>query len=237
MDAIRGPVKAGAAALFAVGLLLLFLNPPSLSGAEGMAVLVGGGILLVLLTAWASVALTGSDSMPEHEFERLVRRSEELAATPGLRAETSEFDLLVADAIDQLPQEFQRLLDDTPVVVSQHGVENRAYGHYFGDTVARDNYPDRIVLYQDTLSATSATTPSCCAPRWIARSATSWPTTSAGTSVAFATWGCRVAHGGLEGARRHARHRARALAGRPSARALQGHAGRVSGAWTPLITE
>ena len=36
-------------------------------------------------------------------------------------------------------------------VVSQHGAENRAYGHYFGDTVARDNYPDRIVLYQDTL--------------------------------------------------------------------------------------
>jgi predicted Zn-dependent protease with MMP-like domain len=151
VDAVRGPIKAGAAALFAVGLLLLFLNPPSLSGAEGMAVLVGGGLMLMLATAWASVALTGSDSMPEHEFERLVRRSEELAATPGLRAGTSEFDLLVADAIDQLPDEFQRLLDDTPVVVSQHGMENRAYGHYFGDTVARDNYPDRIVLYQDTL--------------------------------------------------------------------------------------
>jgi predicted Zn-dependent protease with MMP-like domain len=151
VDAIRGPVKAGAAALFAVGLLLLFLNPPSLSGAEGMAVLVGGGLMLMLATAWATVALTGSDSMPEHEFERLVRRSEELAATPSLRAGTGDFDLLVADAIDQLPKEFQRLLDDTPVVVSQHGVENRAYGHYFGDTVARDNYPDRIVLYQDTL--------------------------------------------------------------------------------------
>ena len=88
MDAVRGPLKAGAAALFAVGLLLLFLNPPSLSGAEGMAVLVGGGLMLMLATAWASVALTGSDSMPEHEFERLVRRSEELAATPSLRAET-----------------------------------------------------------------------------------------------------------------------------------------------------
>ena len=151
MDLVRGPLKAGAAALFAVGLLLLFLNPPSLSGAEGMAVFIGGGLVLMLLTAWATVALTGSDSMPEDEFERLVRRSEELAATPGLRAETSYFDLLVADAIDDLPVEFQRLLDDTPVVVSQHGRENHAYGHYFGDTVARDNYPDRIVLYQDTL--------------------------------------------------------------------------------------
>jgi predicted Zn-dependent protease with MMP-like domain len=151
VETFRGPLKAGAAALFAVGLVLLFLNPPSLSGAEGMAVLIGGGLVLMLGLAWVSVALTGSDSMPEDEFERLVRRSEELAATPGLRGETSEFDLLVADAIDQLPVEFQRLLDDTPVVVSQHGMENRAYGHYFGDTVARDDYPDRIVLYQDTL--------------------------------------------------------------------------------------
>jgi predicted Zn-dependent protease with MMP-like domain len=151
VDIIRGPVKAGLAALFAVGLLLLFLNPPSLSGAEGMAVLIGGALVLVLGTAWASVALTGSDSMPENEFERLVRRSEELASDPELRMVTSDFDLLVADAIDALPVEFQRLLDDTPVVVSQFGAENRAYGHYFGDTVARDNFPDRIVLYQDTL--------------------------------------------------------------------------------------
>ena len=37
------------------------------------------------------------------------------------------------------------------MVVSQPGAEHRAYGHYFGDTVARDNYPDRIVVYQDTL--------------------------------------------------------------------------------------
>jgi predicted Zn-dependent protease with MMP-like domain len=151
LDAIRGPIKAGLAALFAVGLVLLFLNPPSLSGAEGLAALAGGGLALALLTAWAFVALSGSDVMPEHEFERLVRRSEELAREPDLRAETTEFDLLVAEAIDRLPPEFLRVLDTIPVVVSQHGAENRAYGHYFGDTVARDDYPDRIVLYQDTL--------------------------------------------------------------------------------------
>jgi predicted Zn-dependent protease with MMP-like domain len=150
-DVVRGPIKAGIAALFAVGVLLLLLNPPSLSGAEGLAVIIGGALLLLLGTAWATVALTGRDSMTEQEFERLVRRSEELAGQPALRSETSEFDLLVAEAIDELPLDFQRLLDDTPVVVSQHGRENRAYGHYFGDTVARDNYPDRIVLYQDTL--------------------------------------------------------------------------------------
>jgi predicted Zn-dependent protease with MMP-like domain len=151
VDAFRGPVKAGFAALFAVGLLLLFINPPSLNGAEGLLMLAGGALVLVFGVAWASVALTGSEGMPEHEFERLVRRSEEIAANPDLLAETEEFDLLVADAIDRLPEDFQRLLDSTPVVVSQLGAEHRAYGHYFGDTVARDDYPDRIVLYQDTL--------------------------------------------------------------------------------------
>jgi predicted Zn-dependent protease with MMP-like domain len=97
------------------------------------------------------VALTGRDGMTEPEFERLVRRSEELSANSALMADTTDFDLLVAEAIDSLPHDFQRLLDATPVVVSSQGAENRAYGHYFGDTVARDDYPDRIVLYQDTL--------------------------------------------------------------------------------------
>ena len=150
-DTVGGPIKAGAAALFAVGLVLLFLNPPSLNGAEGMALLIGGGLALLLFTAWATVGLAGRDTMSEQEFEHLVRRSEELAAEPDLRAEATEFDILVSEAIDDLPREFQRLLDTTPVVVSHRGAENRAYGHYFGDTVARDNYPDRIVLYQDTL--------------------------------------------------------------------------------------
>jgi predicted Zn-dependent protease with MMP-like domain len=151
LDTLRGPVKAGIAALFAVGLLLLFLNPPSLSGAEGMAVLAAGGLALAALTAWAFVAMTGRDAMPDDEFERLVRRSEELARHPELNAAATEFEWLVAEAIDRLPPDFQRLLDQTPVVVSHRGREHRAYGHYFGDTVARDDYPDRIVLYQDTL--------------------------------------------------------------------------------------
>ena len=151
LDTLRGPIKAAAAALFAVGLLLLFLNPPSLSGAQGMAVWIGAALALTLLTAWAFVAMSGRDSMPEQEFERLVRRSEELARHPDMRAGVTDFDLLVAEAIDALPPEFQRLLDQTPVVVSHLGRENRAYGHYFGDTVARDDYPDRIVVYQDTL--------------------------------------------------------------------------------------
>ena len=63
----------------------------------------------------------------------------------------SEFDLLVIEAIEDLPPEFQALLEDTPVVISNLGHEHRAYGMYMGGTVARDIYPDRIVIYQDTL--------------------------------------------------------------------------------------
>jgi predicted Zn-dependent protease with MMP-like domain len=151
LDALRGPVKAGGAALFAVGLLLLLLNPPELSGAAGLAVFIGAGLALALVTAWAFVAMSGRDSMPDDEFERLVLRSEQLARQPDGPGGVSEFDLLVAEAIDRLPPDFQRVLDQTPVVVSHLGRENRAYGHYFGDTIARDNYPDRIILYQDTL--------------------------------------------------------------------------------------
>jgi len=65
--------------------------------------------------------------------------------------ELDEFDSLVADAIDALPDEFRKLLESVPVVVSDRGVENRAYGEYFGDGIARERYEDRIVIYRDTL--------------------------------------------------------------------------------------
>jgi predicted Zn-dependent protease with MMP-like domain len=150
-EVVRGPLKAAASTAFIVGTLLFLLNPPSLSGAEGlMTVLLVGGSL-AMLVAWATVALMGRDAISEPEFERVVRRTEELAREPDLAAEATEFELLVAEAIDQLPDEFRELLERTPVVVSHRGVEHSAYGYYHGDTVARDNYPDRIVLFQDTL--------------------------------------------------------------------------------------
>lgn len=66
-------------------------------------------------------------------------------------AELDEFEALVADAIDALPGEFQKLLERVPIVVSDQGTEVGAYGHYFGDGVARERYEDRIVIYRDTL--------------------------------------------------------------------------------------
>jgi len=62
-----------------------------------------------------------------------------------------EFESLVADAIDALPEEFQKVLESVAVVVSDRGTEAHAYGQYFGDGVARNRYEDRIVIYRDTL--------------------------------------------------------------------------------------
>ena len=62
-----------------------------------------------------------------------------------------DFESLVADAIDALPEEFQRVLMDLPVIVSDLGTETRAYGAYFGDGIGREHHEDRIVIYRDTL--------------------------------------------------------------------------------------
>jgi predicted Zn-dependent protease with MMP-like domain len=65
--------------------------------------------------------------------------------------ELDDFEALVADAIDALPEQFQKVLEQVPVVVSELGAEEHAYGQYFGDGIARDRYEDRIVIYRDTL--------------------------------------------------------------------------------------
>jgi predicted Zn-dependent protease with MMP-like domain len=67
------------------------------------------------------------------------------------QTEPDSFEVLVADAIDALPAEFQRLLEKVPVIVSDLGFERKAYGEYFGDGLAAERYEDRIVIYRDTL--------------------------------------------------------------------------------------
>ena len=150
-EGLKPVLRAAGVAGFVVGTLLFLLNPPSLSGAEDLIGIVAGALALMLVTAWATVGLMGRDGPSEREFERIVRRSEALARRPAGTQEPTEFERLVSEAIDRLPVEFTTLLEDTPVVISRRGGEVRAYGHYFGDTAARDNFEDRIVLYQDTL--------------------------------------------------------------------------------------
>jgi predicted Zn-dependent protease with MMP-like domain len=149
-ETIRAPLRAAATSALVVGLLLFLLNPPELSGAEDLLTLLMGALALVLFTAWVTVALMG-EGPSEEEIDRLVRRSEMLATLPPAERAPTEFDELVIAAVDDLPEEFQDALRDVPIVVSHLGREHSAYGHYMGDTVARDNYPDRIVVYQDTL--------------------------------------------------------------------------------------
>ncbi len=150
-DIVGPPLRAAAFIAFLAGVLLLVLNPPSLGGLGDLLVLVAVAVAVALVTAWAVVALIGREEMPEQEFQRLEDRSDALAALPAPDRPPSEFDELVVQAIDDLPEEFRELVERTPVVVSHRGHEHHAYGHYIGGTVARDIYPDRIVIYQDTL--------------------------------------------------------------------------------------
>jgi predicted Zn-dependent protease with MMP-like domain len=144
------PLRAAAIGAFVVGIVLLLLDPPSFAGLPDLLVVLAGTLAFLFVMAWITVALIGEE-MPEPEFRRLVDRSEALAQLPPPELPPSEFDILVMDALDDLPEDFQQLLDHTPVVVSNLGHEHHAYGHYIGGTIARDTYPDRIVIYQDTL--------------------------------------------------------------------------------------
>ena len=158
-ETLRPALRPAAITAVIAGVVILLLNPPSLSGAEELVALLAGAVILVVATAWLTVALTGSEGPSEPEVERLVERSERLArrgdvsqmAPDQPAAQSDDFEALVADAIDRLPDEFRRLLEETPVVISDRGREAGAYGHYFGDTVARESQEDRIVIYRDTL--------------------------------------------------------------------------------------
>ena len=149
-DALGPPLRAAAFTALIIALVLVLLNPPSFGGVGGLLAVLAGAAAIVLVTAWLTVALIGSE-MPEPEFRRLVDRSEALASLPPPDRPPSEFDELVMRALDDLPQEFQDVLEHIPVVVSSRGHEEHAYGLYVGGTVARDHYPDRIVIFQDTL--------------------------------------------------------------------------------------
>jgi predicted Zn-dependent protease with MMP-like domain len=62
-----------------------------------------------------------------------------------------EFEALIVRAIERLPEQFQEVISKVPVVMSDQGRERRAYGLYQGDGIARDNFPDRIIIFKDTL--------------------------------------------------------------------------------------
>jgi len=127
-------------------------------GVLGAALIFGAAILV----AFRLSDYTNPES--EEEFEALVIESERLARH-GLAVEPDEeefldldpfndedFEELVRDALDDLPDLLREALArNVAVVISNGGRRQRAYGLYQGDGATRDNYPDRIIICRDTL--------------------------------------------------------------------------------------
>jgi predicted Zn-dependent protease with MMP-like domain len=129
----------------------------------GAGAAVVGGVVVLAMTRMAG----WREPESEEEFEAIVQRAEELAARGYDPADSDsdgygddddyaitsdeDFKALVRSALDELPLEFHRALEHVAVVVSDGGRARRAYGLYQGDTVARDYFHDRIIIFRDTL--------------------------------------------------------------------------------------
>jgi predicted Zn-dependent protease with MMP-like domain len=137
---------------------------------QGLAVLAAGAVIIGGAAVFVMIKMAGwRDPESEQDFEALVQRAERLAAEDSwgdsedyetsLDDDEELFDphddevfrALVRSAIDDLPLEFHRALEHVAIVISDGGRRQRAYGLYQGDTVARDFFHDRIVIFRDTL--------------------------------------------------------------------------------------
>jgi predicted Zn-dependent protease with MMP-like domain len=162
-------VAALTVGLGAVSLIAGFSDDFAVRLLQGLAVFGTGAVLIGGAVALAMFRLAGwRDPESEEDFEALVQRAERLAAD-GVWGEgdadlsgddddesfdvteDEDFKALVRSAIDELPLEFHRALEHVAIVVSDGGRRRRAYGLYQGDTVARDFFHDRIVIFRDTL--------------------------------------------------------------------------------------
>jgi len=163
---VLAAVLAMSLGLSAVVVMEGFSTQSSVKLIETAAVIVvfagalGAGMILVGLRMadW-------QEPEDEAEFERVVQRAERLARE-GTYAEPDEaefmdldpyddhdFEELVRDALDDLPDLLRPLIENhnVAVVISDGGRRRGAYGLYHGDGAARDDVPDRIVIYRDTL--------------------------------------------------------------------------------------
>jgi predicted Zn-dependent protease with MMP-like domain len=163
-------LSAGAAmavGLGAVSLVVGFSDSVPVRLLQGMAVFAAGAVILGGAVVLALVQLAGWRE-PESEFDKIVERAERLAVEgwePGDTEDDSDddddeyaltsdedFRALVRAAIDELPLEFHRALEHVAIVISEEGGRRqRAYGLDQGNTVARDYFHDRIVIFRDTL--------------------------------------------------------------------------------------
>jgi predicted Zn-dependent protease with MMP-like domain len=163
--------RAGVAALIAmsVGLVVLvvgqgFSTIGPIRALEDVALGIIVAAAVMGAAAFVAVRLAGwRDPESESEFEEIVRYSEELARE-GLAVDPEEsefieldplddrdFEELVRDALDDLPDLLANALSHVAVVISDGGRRQGAYGLYQGDGASRDNTHDRIVIFRDTL--------------------------------------------------------------------------------------
>jgi predicted Zn-dependent protease with MMP-like domain len=159
-------VVALCAGLTAVVIFDGFSIDPAVKAIETVAVVVV--IAAVLFGTFVVIGLRMADYREpesEEDFEQVVLRAERLARE-GVAAEPEEsefldldpyddddFEELVRDALDELPDLLRALVENhnVAVVISDGGRRRRAYGLYHGDGATRDDVPDRIVIYRDTL--------------------------------------------------------------------------------------
>src|SRR5882762_278498 len=163
--------RVGVAALIALSLGLVtlvvgqgFSSVGAVRALEDIALGVIVAAVLMGSVAFVAVRLAGwRDPESETEFEEIVRNSESLAreglAIPPDESEFMEldplddhdFEELVRDALDDLPDLLQNALSHVAVVISDGGRRRGAYGLYQGDGAIRDDVHDRIVIFRDTL--------------------------------------------------------------------------------------
>ncbi len=156
-------LRAAGIAMLAV-LAALFLLAPDDGSSLVRSLELAAVVLLGLIVLSGVIAgvtrWLGGWSEGEAEFELRVQRTEQMAAggrydgaypfeLDPLRDE--DFEDLVRDALDELPDLLQNALAHVAVVISDGGRRAHAYGLYQGDGVHRDDYPDRIVIFRDTL--------------------------------------------------------------------------------------
>jgi predicted Zn-dependent protease with MMP-like domain len=153
----------------AVGLVVLVVGQgfSSIGAVRALEDVALGVIVAAALmggVAFVAVHLAGwHNPESESEFEEIVRYSERLAreglAVAPDEAEfmeldplnDSDFEELVRDALDDLPDLLRNALAHVAVVISDGGRRRGAYGLYQGGSVARDDMHDRIVIFRDTL--------------------------------------------------------------------------------------
>ncbi len=156
----------GLAKLLAVVTLLVavaLVSSPVSRLIAGFAAAAAAILILGSIVAAIGVRSAHWDPVSEDDFDRMVERSERLAAQ-GLTVDPDEdefmvqdpwrdedFEEIVGEALDDLPDILRGALRNLAIVVTDGGIKAGAYGIYEGDTVAGGNFAPRVLIFRDAL--------------------------------------------------------------------------------------